>query len=83
LNPPEVTLKQQGVKPDTIGVRDPETVFVEVGVSDEMFPAPSSWIEAVGEAAEGSDRHSAANHMLRFAIWQAWLAKLWAWPTPL
>src|SRR5437588_8492588 len=46
-----------GLKPDTIRVRNPETVIFQVDVSDEVFAAPSIRIEAVGEIAEGSDRH--------------------------
>jgi hypothetical protein len=46
-----------GLEPDTIRVRNPETVVFQVGVSDEVFAAPSIRIEAVGEIAEGSDRH--------------------------
>src|SRR6266566_4403073 len=46
-----------GLEPDTIRVRNPETVIVQVGVSNEVFAAPSIRIEAVGEIAEGSDRH--------------------------
>src|SRR5882724_8427299 len=48
-----------GLEPDTIRVRNPETVVVQAGVSDEVFAAPSIRIEAVGEIAEGSDRHKA------------------------
>jgi len=46
-----------GLEPNTVSIRDPETVLVQVSVGDEMFAAPSSRIEAVGEAAECIDRH--------------------------
>jgi hypothetical protein len=46
-----------GLKPDTIRVRNPETVIVQVGVSNKMFAASSIGIETVGEIAEGSNRH--------------------------
>src|SRR5437762_11569202 len=45
------------LKPDTIRVRNPETVIFQVDVGNEVFAAPSIRIEAVGEIAEGSDRH--------------------------
>jgi hypothetical protein len=50
-------VKATGLDPDTIRIRNPETVVVQVGVRDEVFAAPSIWIEAVGEIAEGSNRH--------------------------
>jgi hypothetical protein len=46
-----------GLKPDTIGIRDPETVIVEVGVSNEMFAVPPIRLKAIGETVESSDRH--------------------------
>src|SRR5439155_14762959 len=46
-----------GLEPDTIRVRYPETIFLRVEVGNEVFAAPSSRIEPVGEIAEGSDRH--------------------------
>src|SRR5437762_6255894 len=46
-----------GLEPDTIRVRNPKTVIVEVDVSDEVFAAPSIRLQAIGEIAEGSDRH--------------------------
>src|SRR5947207_1340490 len=46
-----------GLEPDTIRVRNPQTVVVEVGISNEVFAAPSIGIEAVGEIAKGSNRH--------------------------
>src|SRR5207249_6523478 len=52
-------VKGAGLEPDTIRVRNPETVIFQVDVSNEVFAAPSIRIEAVGEIAEGSDRHKA------------------------
>src|SRR5439155_17450281 len=46
-----------GLEPDTIRIRHPKTVIFQVDVSDEVFATPSIRIEAVGEIAEGSDRH--------------------------
>src|SRR5438874_6099715 len=45
------------LEPDTIRVRNPETVVFQVDVGNEVFAAPSIRIEAVGEIAEGCDRH--------------------------
>src|SRR6266702_3560421 len=50
-------VKGAGLEPDTIRVRNPETVIFQVDVGSEVFAAPSIRIEAVGEIAEGSDRH--------------------------
>src|SRR6266480_1000798 len=50
-------VKGARLEPDTIRVRHPETLIFQVEVSNEVFPAPSIGIEAVGEIAEGSDRH--------------------------
>src|SRR5579862_7137317 len=50
-----------GLKPDTVSIRHPETILDQVGVGDEMFAAPSSRVEAVGEAAECIDRHRCCN----------------------
>src|SRR5205085_9514734 len=46
-----------GLKPDTIRVRNPKTVIVQVDISNEVFAAPSIGIKAVGEIAKGSNRH--------------------------
>jgi len=54
-----------GLPPDTICVRDPETVIVQAGVGDEVFAAPSNRIEAVGETAECGDRHRCCKYTLR------------------
>jgi hypothetical protein len=45
------------LEPDTIRIRNPECVVIQVGIGDEVFAAPSIWIETVGEIAESSDRH--------------------------
>src|SRR5437762_1803140 len=50
-------IKATRLEPDTIRVRHPETIIVQVGVSDEVFAAPSIRLEAVGEIAECGDRH--------------------------
>jgi hypothetical protein len=51
-------VKTTGLEPDTIGVRNPETLIFQVNVRDEVFAAPSSRLEAIGETAKGSDRHT-------------------------
>src|SRR5439155_3162347 len=50
-------VKGAGLEPDTIRVRNPETIIFQVDVRNEVFAAPSIRIEAVGEIAEGGDRH--------------------------
>src|SRR5207253_4066465 len=50
-------VKAAGLEPDTIRVRNPETVIFQVEVRYEVFAAPSTRIEAVGETAKGSDWH--------------------------
>ena len=50
-------VKPARLDPDTIRIRNPETVVVQVGVGNEVFAASSIWVEAVGEIAEGSNRH--------------------------
>src|SRR5207249_975948 len=50
-------VKGAGLEPDTIRIRYPETIIFLVDVRNEVFAAPSIRIEAVGEIAEGSDRH--------------------------
>src|SRR5713101_9274157 len=50
-------VKGAGLEPDTIRVRNPETVIFQVDVGNEVFAAPSIRIEAVGETVEGSGRH--------------------------
>src|SRR5438552_17188626 len=59
-----------GLEPDTICIRNPETVIIQVGVSDEVFPAPSIRIETVGEITEGGDRH-----MSPFVCQLLWLSR--------
>src|SRR5947207_6489345 len=48
-----------GLEPDTIRIRNPETVIFQVDVGNEVFAAPSIRLEAVGEIAEGGDWHKA------------------------
>ena len=48
-------VKATGLKPDTIRIRNPECVVLQVGIGDEVFAAPSIWIETVGEIAESSN----------------------------
>src|SRR6266496_6143658 len=50
-------VKGAGLEPDTIRVRNPKPIVVQVDVGNEMFAAPSIRIEAVGEIVECSDRH--------------------------
>src|SRR5262245_51428045 len=50
-------VKAAGLKPDTIRIRNPKTVIVEVGVGNEMFPVPPIRLETVGETVKCSDRH--------------------------
>src|SRR5207248_693293 len=50
-------VKAAGLEPDTIRVRHPETIIFQIDVSNEVFAAPLSRIEAVGETVEGSDWH--------------------------
>src|SRR6516165_2249101 len=50
-------VKAAGLKPDTICIRNPETVIVEVGVSNEMFAVPAIRLEAVSKTVKRSDRH--------------------------
>src|SRR5438067_633844 len=52
-------IKGAGLEPDTVRIRNPETVIFQVDVSNEVFAASSIRIEAVGEIAEGGDRHKA------------------------
>src|SRR6266496_1107695 len=67
-------VKAAGLEPDTICIRNPETVIIQVGVSDEVFPAPSIRIEAVGEIAEGSDRHKSPLLCVSFCVTPVQLA---------
>jgi hypothetical protein len=50
-------VKATRLKPDTIRIRNPETLVIQVDVSNEMFAASLVGIEAVREITEGSDRH--------------------------
>src|SRR5437016_13222866 len=51
-------VKAAGLEPDTIRIRHPETLLFQVDVRNEVFAAPSTRLEAVGETANGIDRHS-------------------------
>src|SRR6266496_1289521 len=55
-------VKGARLEPDTIRVRNPETLIFQVEVGNEVFAAPSIRIETVGEIAEGSDRHMSPLH---------------------
>src|SRR5437773_6825845 len=55
-------IKGAGLEPDTIRVRHPKTLIFQVEVSNEVFAAPSIWIEAVGETVEGSDWHLSSSY---------------------
>lgn len=50
-------VKATGLEPDTIRIRNPEAVVFKIRVGDEVFAAPSTRLEAVGETAKGIDRH--------------------------
>jgi hypothetical protein len=50
-------VKAARLEPDTVRVRNPQTVIVEVDVGDEVFAVPSIRTEPVGKAVEGSDWH--------------------------
>jgi hypothetical protein len=50
-------VKAARLKPDTVCIRDPETVIVEIRVGDEMFAVPLIWLQTIGETVESSDRH--------------------------
>src|SRR5437879_5546266 len=50
-------VKGAGLEPDTIRVRNPQTIIFQVDVSNEVLAAPSIGIEAVGETAECGDGH--------------------------
>jgi len=52
-------IKAAGLEPDTIRIRNPETVIFQVDVGNEVFAAPLIRLETVGEIAEGSDWHKA------------------------
>src|SRR5689334_14759015 len=45
------------LEPDAFRIRNPEAVVLHVDVGNEVFATPSIRIEAVGETAEGGDRH--------------------------
>src|SRR5437016_1920654 len=55
-----------GLKPDAFRIRNPETIVLQVDVSNEMFAAPSIRIEAVGETAKGGYRHMSFRCMSSF-----------------
>src|SRR5436309_474191 len=46
-----------GLEPDAIRIRHPETLIFQIDVRNEVFAAPSTRLEAVGETAKGGDRH--------------------------
>src|SRR4029450_178341 len=50
-------VKAAGLKPDTIRIRNPETIIVEAGIGNEMFAVPPIRIETVGETVKCSYRH--------------------------
>src|SRR5437879_2498881 len=64
-------VKGVGLEPDTIRVRNPETIIFQVDVSNEVFAAPLIRIEAVVETAEGSDRHMSSYNvqLLWLPVW--------------
>jgi len=46
------------LEPNTFGVWHPETIVVQIGVSDEVFATAQTWIQTVGLTIEGGNRHS-------------------------
>src|SRR5437588_4607212 len=50
-------VKRARLEPDTIRVRNPETIIFQIDASNEVFAAPLIRIEAVGETAESCDWH--------------------------
>ena len=50
-------IKATRLEPDTVRLRNPETIIFQVSVSNEVFAAPSIRLETIGETVEGSDRH--------------------------
>ena len=50
-------IKAAGLDPDTICIRNPRPIIIQVGVGNKVLAAPSIRIESVGETVEGSDRH--------------------------
>src|SRR5438270_9931554 len=61
-------VKAARLEPDAFRIRNPETIVLQVDVSNEVFAAPLICIEAVGEAAEGSDRHMSFFCLSAFAV---------------
>src|SRR6266478_6711361 len=50
-------VKAARLDPYTFRIRNPETVIFQISVSNEVFAAPSTRLEAVGETVQGGDRH--------------------------
>src|SRR5437773_6707048 len=50
-------IKATGLEPDTIRVRHPKTLIFQIDVRNEVFAAPLTRLEAVGETAKSIDRH--------------------------
>src|SRR5258708_202444 len=50
-------VKAAGLEPNTVRIRNPETVFFYISVGNKVFATSPIRIEAVGEIAEGSDRY--------------------------
>jgi hypothetical protein len=63
-------IKATGLKPDTIRVRNPETVIFQVDAGNEVFATPSIRIETVGETAKGSDWHMSSYCMSASVVTQ-------------
>src|SRR5690348_15218079 len=63
-------VKAAGLEPDSIRVWHPETVIFQVDVGNKVFAVSSIRIEAIGEIAEGSDRH-----MSSYCVSVLWLPR--------
>ena len=51
-------VKAARLDPYPFRIRNPETIIFHVSVRNEVFAAPSTRLEAIGETAKGIDRHS-------------------------
>jgi len=82
-------IKTTRLEPDTIRVRHPKTLIFQIDVRNEVFAAPSIRIKAVGEIAEGSNRHLSIEPGIErgvnvFSSLKGWQQKLQTRPvTPL
>src|SRR4029453_15377515 len=61
-------IKATRLEPDTIRVRQPKAVIFQIDARNEVFTAPSTRLEAVGETAKGSDRHMCSFSLLASVV---------------